>query len=168
MNIRRYYSPGQIVFITQVVKDRKPIFHDPEMIRLLRGILRNVNSYHPFSMLAYVFLPDHFHLLIRPKRETNFSQILHSLKLNFTKAYKQKVNHTESLKLWQKRFWDHVIRNERDLENHIHYIHYNPVNHEYVKDISRWQDSSYRSWYERGLYNGANKWVEPNKSTWGE
>lgn len=119
-------------------------------------------------MLANVFLPDHFHLLIRPKGETNFSQIMHSLKLNFSLAYKVKTNKTESLKLWQKRFWDHVIRDEIDLENHIHYIHNNPVKHGYVDDISCWDDSSYHFWYERGLNNGFGGWIEPKQSNWGE
>ena len=59
---------------------------------------------------------------------------MHSVKSNFTREYKQKVNETGSAHVWQKRFWDHVIRDERDFENDIHYIHYNPVKHGYVDD----------------------------------
>jgi putative transposase len=136
MNIRRYYFPGQIVFITQVVKDRNPIFNDPKMVVLLKETLLNVKQLHSFSMLAYVYLPDHFHLLIRPTGESNFSQIMHSIKTNFTRHFKLITNHTGSISIWQKRFWDHVIRDEKDLENHIHYIHCNPVKHAYVEDLS--------------------------------
>jgi len=85
MNFHRYYIPGTAVFITQVVQDRQPVFRDPQMMRLLRSTLRTVKELHPFTMLAYVFLPEHFHMLIQPSGESNFSQIMHSLKPNFTK-----------------------------------------------------------------------------------
>jgi putative transposase len=168
MNIRRYYFPEQIVFITQVVKERKKIFNKPENIILLKKIIHNVKVLHHFSMLAYVFLPDHFHILIRPTGQSDFSQIMHSIKLNFTRAYKHRSCYTDTLKLWQKRFWDHVIRDEKDLENHIHYIHYNPVRHGYTDDISAWEYSSYYSWRKRGLYSELAKWIEPQDSFWGE
>jgi REP element-mobilizing transposase RayT len=61
MNFRRYYGPGAAVFITQVVQYRKPVFSDPKVVLLLRETLINVDALHPFSMLGYVFLPDHFH-----------------------------------------------------------------------------------------------------------
>jgi len=96
-------------------------------------------------MLAYVFLPNHFHFIIQPTGECNFSDIMHSLKPNFTKEYKNLLglSSSQSLKFWQKRFWDHVIRADRDFENHIHYIHYNPVKHGYVQDPCSWKESSY-------------------------
>jgi putative transposase len=83
MDFHRYYVPGTAVFITQVVQDRQPVFRDTQMVELLRSTLRTVKAYHPFTMLAYVFLPDHFHILIQPTGESNFSQIMHSLKTNF-------------------------------------------------------------------------------------
>jgi putative transposase len=87
MNIRRYYIPGTAVFITQVVQDREPIFRNENHVELLREILHNVKKIHPFVMLAYVFLSDHFHVIIQPTGECNFSDIMHSLKPNFTKEY---------------------------------------------------------------------------------
>ncbi len=168
MNIRRYYFAGQIVFITQIVKDRKPLFCDPEMVALLNEIFINVNILHPFLMLANVILPDHFHILIRPEGESNFSQIMHSVKSNFTREYKRKLNETGPVHVWQKRFWDHVIRDERDFENHIHYIHYNPVKHGYVNDLNSWDHSSYALWRARGLYDSPKEWIEPRDNLWGE
>jgi putative transposase len=76
MNFRRYYIPGSAIFITQVVQNREPIFHNPQNIVLLREILRNVKELHPFVMLGYVFLLDHFHLIIQPIGESNFSGIM--------------------------------------------------------------------------------------------
>ena len=169
MNFRRYYIPGGAVFITQVVQDREPVFRDPKMIFLLRETLHKVQELHPFSMLGYVFRPDHFHLIIQPSGESNFSEIMHSLKPNFTKAYKKLIglSPAQSMKFWQKRFWDHVIRDDRDLENHLHYIHLNPVKHGYVKNPRFWEFSSYHEWEKRGLYPPDFEWEEPNYS-WGE
>ena len=170
MNFHRYYIPGTAVFITQVVQDRQPVFRDPQIVELLRSTLRTVKELHPFTMLAYVFLPEHFHILIQPTGESNFSQIMHSLKPNFTKQYKRLTGKTESesFKFWQKRFWDHVIRDEHDLENHLHYIHYNPVKHGLIADPRNWVDSSYMEWEMRGLYSKELNWEEPNDSLWGE
>jgi putative transposase len=168
VNIRRYYNPGQIVFITQIVKDRRTVFDNPEMVNLLRETLVNVQRFHPYTLLAYVFLPDHFHLLIQPTGQSNFSQIMHSVKINFTRGYKQRINYDGSLSFWQKRFWDHIIRDETDLENHIHYIHYNPVKHGIVADMRIWHDSSFSIWEDRGAYDHHQGWIEPEDMVWGE
>lgn len=170
VNFRRYYIPGSAVFVTQVVQDRKPVFRDPRNLKLLHEILGNVSELHPFVMLAYVFLLDHFHIIIQPRGESNFSDIMHSLKPNFTREYKKLIglSASESLKFWQKRFRDHVIRDDRDLENHLHYMHFNPVKHGYVKAPREWQDSSYLEWEGCGLYPPLFKWDEPKDIDWGE
>ena len=69
---------------------------------------------------------------------------------------------------WQKRFWDHVVRDDKDLETHLHYIHFNPVKHGYVKDPRDWVDGSYIEWEKRGLYPPAFDWDEPKDINWGE
>ena len=170
MNFRRYYIPGSAVFITQVVQNREPVFRDSKYVDLLREILRNVGKLYPFEMLGYVFLLDHFHMIIQPAGESNFSDIMHSLKPNFTKAYKKLlgISRSETMRLWQKRFWDHVIRDDRDLENHLHYMHFNPVKHGYVKDAREWTNSSYIEWEERGLYPPSFNWDVPEDMNWGE
>ncbi|MCB0119605.1 MAG: transposase [Anaerolineales bacterium] len=170
MNFRRYYIPGSAVFITQVVQDREPIFSESQTVNLLRETLRKVKEFHPFVMLGYVFLPDHFHLLIQETRESTFSDIMHSLKPNFTKEYKKMIglSSSQSMKFWQKRFWDHVIRDDKDFESHLHYIHYNPVKHGYVKAPRDWKDSSYVEWEKRGVYPPAFGWDEPDDINWGE
>ena len=170
MNFRRYYIPGSAIFITQVVENREPVFLNPKYLNLLHDILRKVKELHPFVMLGYVLLPDHFHLIIQPTEESNFSDIMHSLKPNFTREYKKLtgLSSSQNTKFWQKRFWDHVIRDDRDLENHLHYIHFNPVKHGYVKDPREWTDSSYIEWEEKGLYPPTFAWNEPNNIGWGE
>jgi putative transposase len=170
VNFRRYYIPGSAVFITQVVQDRELAFRDPYRLELLLEILHNVKELHPFLLLGYVFLLDHFHLIIQPTGESNFSDIMHSLKPNFTREYKNLLGipASQTMKFWQKRFWDHVIRNDRDFESHLHYIHFNPVKHGYVKDPRDWKYSSYLEWEERGLYPAAFRWEEPTDINWGE
>ena len=84
MNFRRYYIPGSAVFITQVVQDRKPVLRDPRNLALLNEILDNVRQLHPFDMLGYSFLFDHIHMIVQPTRKSNFSDIMHSFKPDFT------------------------------------------------------------------------------------
>jgi putative transposase len=171
VDFRRYYVPNSIVFITQVVQDRKPIFADRDCIDLLRSTLHIVQDLHPFSMMAYVFLPDHLYLLLKPTGSSNFSQIMHSLKPNFTKAYKQAIGVTGRLKFWQKRFWDHIIRDETDLQNHLNYIHYNPVKHGLVTRPEDWPHSSLLYWKSRGAYPDGWGWLPPEfgaNVSWGE
>jgi putative transposase len=95
---------------------------------------------------------------------------MHSLKPNFTKAYKEMIGlpASRSLQFWQRRFWDHVIRDTDDFERHLHYIHYNPVKHGYASDPSRWPHSSYAEWERRGLYPPGFQWNIPEQNQWGE
>jgi putative transposase len=168
MKIHRYYIPGAAVFITQVVQGRKPVLHDPRVYNLWHTIVKKAQELYPFDMLAYVILPDHFHMIIQPTGEHNFSKIMHSFKPNFTKAYKKVAGIQEPLQFWQMRFWDHVIRDDRDMENHLSYIHYNPVKHGLVADPRDWPESSFLEWEERGLYPATLHWQEPQNLLWGE
>ena len=86
---------------------------------------------------------------------------MHSLKPNFTKAYKRSHGITDSLRMWQPRFWDHVIRDETDLERHLDYIHYNPVKHGWVKKPEDWPQSSFLDWKERGACPDRWGWDVP-------
>jgi REP element-mobilizing transposase RayT len=86
------------------------------------------------------------------------------------KEYKKLIglSPSQSMKLWQKRFWDHIIRDDRDFENHLHYMHFNPAKHGYVNDPRDWKDSSYIEWEKRGLYPESFTWEEPKDIEWGE
>jgi putative transposase len=120
-----------------------------------------VQGIHPFQMFAYVFLPDHFHLLIKPGPAATHSEIMHSSKPNLTKAYKATCTMTGSMRFWQRRYWDHIIRNEDDFQRHLDYIHYNPVKHGYVTRPEDWADSSFRYWQQRGFYPAQWGWSLP-------
>jgi putative transposase len=161
VNFRRYYIPDSQLFITQVAYQRRPYFREPAHLDLLLATLRNVKQLHPFQMLGYVFLPDHFHLLIRPTGSSSFSHIMHSLKQNFTAQFKRGTGVGSPTHVWQQRFWDHIIRDELDLQRHLDYIHYNPVKHRYVSRPEDWPASSYGHWKARGFYPDEWGTVEP-------
>ena len=170
MNIRRYYVPNATIFITNVVHRRQPVFSAVQHVDLLRTVLHAVKEHHPFAMIGYVFLPDHFHIMFRTTGASNFSQIMQSWKRNFTVQYKESLGIDGRMKFWQKRFWDHVIRNERDFRNHLDYIHYNPVKHGYVERPEQWPHSSYVDWQGRGFYADGWGWTElpPTLGRFGE
>ena len=92
------------MFVTQVVSDRRPIFANRAALDLLLSTLRTVKSLHPFRMNAYVFLPDHFHLLIRPISPESVVTVMHSLKPAFTRAYRKLAYADSQDAVWQERF----------------------------------------------------------------
>ncbi|MGD2146345.1 MAG: transposase [Anaerolineae bacterium] len=152
-NFRRYYIPDAIVFITGVTRKRTPHFSSQSNLDLLWETLRRVQAIHPFRLLAYVILPDHFHWLMWVEDESgDFSKVLHSIKRNCTLNFKKAHGVTASFSLWQERPWDHVIRDERDPGGHFDYIHWNPVKHRYVGRPEDWPQSSYVHWVEQGYH----------------
>ena len=152
-NFRRFYVPNAVVFITGVTNGRRPYLGSDGNISLFWDTLQRVQRIHPFHLLAYVILPDHFHWLMRVDDETgNFSKVLHSVKRNFTLNFKRSHDIKDSFTLWQGRFWDHVVRDEDDLNHHVDYVHWNPVKHDYVCRPGDWPHSSFQHWQERGYY----------------
>ncbi len=152
-NFKRYYIPNAVVFITGVTRDRIFYLEADDDIKLFWETLRQVQKIHPFHLMAYVILPDHFHWLMRVVDESgDFSTVLHSIKRNYTFNFKKAHGVTAALSLWQERFWDHIIRDEHDLNNHFDYIHWNPVKHGYVQRPEGWPHSTYKYWLKRGYY----------------
>lgn len=159
--IKRVYVADAIYFVTAVTKNRQPLFKNQVNLRLLRKTIREVKTLYPFEMRGYGFLPDHFHLLFHSEAETAVTKILHSIKRNFTINYKKALCISESISLWQKRFWDHVIRDDHDYLNHLHYIHYNPVKHGLVTKPEDYPHTSYREYLKRGWYEIGWGHIEP-------
>jgi putative transposase len=161
--IRRWYIPDATYFIVGVTQSRRALFAEENNITLLRETLRKVKGLHPFRMQAYVFLPDHFHILIFVPETTNISKLMHSWQRNFTRNYKTAHGITESLRLWQRGFWDHVIRDANDWDRHFHYIHYNPVKHGYVRRAGDYAHSSFHEYVKQGIYD--SDWGEAEESS---
>ncbi len=146
----RYYDDGNTYFITAVTNNRKKILiehHD-----LFVDSLIKYKEKLRFSLIAWVVLPDHFHMIIDPG-ENDLSLVMQKLKLSFSKKFRYISNETKG-HIWQSRFWDHIIRNQSDMNNHIDYIHYNPVKHGYVKNPFHWNPSSIHEYFRDGYYSG--------------
>ncbi len=159
---RRFYVPDAIVFITAVTQDRAPYLAEHDDVNLFWETLRAVQVIHPYRLLAHVILPDHIHWLMRVQdKEGNFSPVLHSVKRNYTWNYKKAHAISAPLQLWQPRFWDHVIRDQGDLQRHFDYVHFNPVKHGYVQHPEDWAHSSYQHWLRLGYYEPGWGSVEP-------
>lgn len=103
---------------------------------------------YPFPT-AWVILPDHFHAIIKIDK-LSISKIMHKFKITYSRRYRDKYRKG---RVWQNRYWDHVIRNREDLNNHLDYIHYNPVKHEIVLDPFNYEYSSLKEYYDNGYYN---------------
>lgn len=141
--LRRYFKPNQICFITSVTYQRKPILVESADIFWLA--VERTQAELPFGLVAWVLLPDHCHLLLTSERG-DFSEIVKRMKLSFAALYRRQIQ-ADCGTVWQARFWDHIIRGERDLGRHADYIHYNPVKHGLAENILSWPHSSASKYY---------------------
>ncbi|MCX7091372.1 MAG: transposase [Legionellales bacterium] len=148
MHYRRVIIPGATYFFTVNLYNRKSSLLINE-VNLLRTIFCRVHHLHPFIINAIVILPDHLHAVFTlPENDSNYSLRWNLIKGYFSKEIQTKevINASRKNKkergIWQRRFWEHLIRNEHDLKNHIDYIHYNPVKHGYVQQPAQWKYSS--------------------------
>ena len=147
-NIRRHFREGDISFLTNVTYRRMPILVDNS--DLLWQSVGDIESELPFELIAWVIMPDHFHVVIDPKG-TDVPTLMQRIKLKFSAKYRS-ANGLKSGRLWQYRFWDHIIRDQDDLNRHIDYIHYNPVKHGLVGSPLEYGQSSFQKYYNAGDY----------------
>jgi putative transposase len=164
-NYRRAYRPGGTFFLTIVTYERRPTFAEHGQVERLRLALKQVMREAAFQIPAAVVLPDHVHFLWSlPRGDTDFSRRVGRMKVLFTRSLDaaettqahlsdSRRRHRES-DVWHRRFWEHAIEDEDDFENHLNYIHYNPVKHGLVACPHLWPHSSFARWVRSGLYPG--------------
>jgi len=146
----RYYSGDNIYFVTVVTHERENLLIEHHSL-FWDSVIKYDRELR-FSLLAHVVLPDHFHFMINPGGN-NLSLILQKIKLSFSNSKKIRfLSHSRSGRIWQSRFWDHIIRDQNDLNRHIDYIHYNPVKHGLVKSPFDWEYSSLHKFFREGYY----------------
>lgn len=162
-NYRRPKIPGGTYFITQVTYQRQPWLCDNLARYALRKAIIQVRQKHPFKIDAFVLLPNHFHcLLTLPPNEPDLSIRIRLIKTYVTRYYghrlSRQLNRSQSRRkrkerdLWQRRFWEHLIRDETDFSKHCDYIHHNPVHHCLCSAPVDWQFSSIHRFIAKGLY----------------
>jgi putative transposase len=138
MEYHRVYLPGGTYFFTVVTYQRRTIFSSPGAVDSLRDAFRYTMSRMAFTIAANVILPEHMHFIwTLPRGDSDYSTRWRLIKSHFTRHWQGRgtvgVNTSRRQKgeadIWQRRFWEHLIRDEADLNRHIEYIHYNPVKH---------------------------------------
>jgi putative transposase len=161
MQYRRSRLPGATYFFTIVTFQRQSIFHDAIAVEVLRSAFRDVMVRMPFQIDAIVVLPEHIHCLwTLPEGDADFSTRWRLIKGNFTQNCPVEYQQVRSMArlrkgekaVWQRRFWEHKIRDEIDFANHYDYIHFNPVRHGLVTRPQDWPYSSFHRAVKEGHY----------------
>ena len=166
MKYKRLFLDGYDYFITVVTYERNPILIDN--IELLRESFRYAKTKFVFDINAIVILPDHFHMIIKVEIPEDYPKIISTIKRYFSKKcdpefYAHLIQSESRIKqnykpVWQKRFYEHTIRDEKDYKVRLDYIHYNPVKHGYVNSASMWEHSSFKKFIKQGEYT--EKWCD--------
>jgi putative transposase len=162
---RRIDAPGATIFFTVVTDRRRPILASPVAVDLLRAAFRQTMQRDPFAIDAIVVLPDHVHTIwTLPDGDGCFARRWSAIKAGFTRAFLaaggREAPQSRSRRVrgergvWQRRFWDHVIRDDDDFGRHVDYIHYNPVKHGLVRCPHAWPHSSFHRHVREGTYPG--------------
>lgn len=144
----RLLTTDSSFFVTLVTHERKPILIDSAP--MLRAAIDSTMSKFKTEELAWVILPDHYHGIINTNR-VSISTVIQCLKMSFASRYRLTMS-MRSGRVWQNRFWDHVIRDQRDHRSHLDYIHYNPVKHDRASDPAEYLLSSYRNYLQAEMY----------------
>ena len=156
---RRYFSVGDWVFLTLVTADRRPWLRAEHCKRLLMQSFHAVKRQHGYRHLAHVVLDDHLHWMLIAPENGSVAAVVSSFKLGLIQRCR--LAGRDWKRLWQPRYYDHILRNERDAHCHLDYIHYNPVKHGYVRAPRLYPWSSFHAWVRRGHYDASWGETEP-------
>ena len=156
---RRARHPGGTYFFTLTLLRRRDNDLLIRHIERLREAVRTVHRAHPFEIHGWVVLPDHLHCVVQlPEGDADFTLRLRLIKAGFSKS----LLRTEWLSavrrrrgergIWQRRFWEHLIKDEADYRAHMDYVHINPVKHGLVKRVADWPYSTFHRLVSKGVY----------------
>ncbi|NKN32893.1 REP-associated tyrosine transposase [Marichromatium bheemlicum] len=159
MRYRRDYTQGATYFFTVITFQRTPWFAQAAAVKALRHAVRAEMARHPFIIDAIVIMPDHLHAIwTLPDTDTNYSTRWRNIKRAFTATIPPEQRptaissrlHKQEQAIWQRRFWEHRIRDDQDFRHHVDYIHFNPVHHHYVHRATDWPYSSIHRYIRQG------------------
>jgi putative transposase len=159
----RSFKPGGTFFFTVVSDHRRPFLTDMLARYALRCAIEETREKYPFHQDAIVLLPEHIHCIwTLPEEDTDFSLRWKVIKHKFTRIFLKNggkslpVSHSRQLHkkrgLWQRRFWEHTVRNEKEFETLCNYIHYNPVKHGHASCPHIWPFSTFAQFVKNNLY----------------
>jgi putative transposase len=156
VSYRRNFVPGGTYFFTVTLFDRRSSLL-VDRIDALRAAFRVARRERPFLIDAIVILPEHLHAIITlPLGDKDFSGRWRRIKGDFssqliTTGVALPSHGNGQLALWQRRFWEHTIRDHADFERHVDYIHFNPVKHGLVSRVRDWPYSSFHHYVRKGV-----------------
>jgi putative transposase len=155
---RRNLVPGGSYFFTVNLAERR-LGLLTENIGWLRAAFRQVRPYHPFTIEAAVILPDHLHAIwTLPEHDADFALRWRLIKIL---PVGERISASRGDKgergIWQRRYWEHTLRDQDDFARHLDYIHFNSVKHGYMPRVQDWPYSSFRRWVRLGAY--AEDWA---------
>jgi putative transposase len=163
-NYHRFKLEGGTYFFTVVTYHRQPILTIETTRSMLRIAWEQTKNQFPFKTIAICLLPDHLHCIWQlPEADADYSKRWNMIKGLFSKQYRKEVGVSSDRNLlqvkrreaavWQRRFWEHTICDEDDLDAHLDYIHLNPVKHGYVEKPMNWKWSSFHRYLRNGFYD---------------
>lgn len=169
---RRAWHPGGTYFFTVNLLQRQGNDMLTRHIELLRAVVKSVRERHPFTIHGWVILPEHMHCVIElPAGDSNYATRWRLIKMEFSKA----LPRTERLSavrirrgergIWQRRYWEHLIRDERDYRAHMDYVHINPLKHGLVKCVADWPYSTFHRMVAEDIYPAS--WAGGNEGELG-
>ena len=157
-NYRRNFLGGGSYFFTVNLAERSSQLLT-DHIGLLRAAFRYTRARHPFSIEAIVVLPDHLHTIwTLPSVDADYPLRWRLIKTNFSRGLALGERRTKSRAekgergIWQRRYWEHTLRDERDYGRHVDYIHINPLKHGHVRCVKDWPHSSFHRYVRWGIY----------------
>lgn len=157
-NYRRAFIPGGCWFFTVAVLDRRQRLLT-DHIDALREATGWTLSHHPFHIDAFVVLPDHIHAVwTLPPNDADFALRWRMIKIRFSRAMPrtEQLSRSRAVRgergIWQRRFWEHLVRNESDYARHVEYCYINPVKHGLVTRVRDWPHSSFHRDVRAGVF----------------
>jgi len=160
MDYRRSKQPGGNFFFTLVTHQRQKILTEESNIARINDAFKREMAKRPFTIEAFVLLPDHLHTIWKlPDGDHNYSTRWSAIKRYFSTGcvgaehvISESRRQKREKAVWQRRFWEHTIQDEEDWRRHMDYIHYNPVKHGYVASPKDWPYSSFHRCVQLGWY----------------
>jgi putative transposase len=159
MDYRRIWHQGGTYFFTVNCIQRKGNTLLIDHIQTLRDAVKYVQILYPFHIHAWVVLPDHLHSIWElPQDDADYATRWRLIKTRFSKSIDKTeyINETRLKRnergIWQRRYWAHLITDEKDYNAHIDYVHINPLKHGLVKQVSDWPYSTFHRYVDKGVY----------------
>lgn len=158
---------GGTYFFTLVTYNRVPLFANPRSREILHNAWKFVQSRHKFDTIAVCLMPEHIHTIwTLPEVDSDYSMRWKEIKRLFTREYLREIgpggirNESRQIQgeaaIFQRRFWEHTIFDQDDLNAHIDYIHINPLKHGLVDRVSDYPFSTFQKYVNKGVY--ASDW----------